>query len=512
MTNFRLGEDSLDFNVVEQFLAGDIAVSISADKRARLEVVRKFVEDHINGDETHYGINTGFGRLANNKISKEKIEELQVNLIRSHAFGVGELLTHDQVRLMMLCRAHVIAMGYSGASLEVTDTLIAMINKGVTPVVPSQGSVGASGDLAPLSFLALAMMGEGEAFYKGEKYPAFKALKKAGIKPARLHAKDGLTLINGTQAMTSLAAIAITKAGRLIKAIDIVSALTIEGLKGSSSPFGEDINSVRGQKGQQKSASAMRKLLIDSKIISAHVHCSRVQDPYSLRCIPQVHGAARDAYYYALDVVSRELNSCTDNPLVFPETGRIVSGGNFHGEPLAIAMDTLSIAVAELGSISERRIEQLTDPKSEELSVLFLTPQPGLNSGFMIPHVVASSLVSENKTLAHPASVDSMPTSAGQEDHVSMGMWAARKALKIIENVEWIATIEVMAACQAIDLHDDDLRPGRGTAEAYRLVREKVEYLETDRFLMPEAHALHKEIWGTGFVSSVEDVIGKIEL
>lgn len=505
---FKLGEDQLTLKNVSIFLAGDIDVLVSKEKRAHLEKVRKFVTDHIDSEHTYYGINTGFGRLAHTKVDLDDLEKLQANLVRSHAFGVGEDMDHDAVRLMMLLRAHVIAMGYSGASLEALDLLVEMINRDVVPVVPSQGSVGASGDLAPLAFLGLAMIGEGDVIYKGEKYPAAEGLKKAGLKPIKLHAKDGLTLINGTQAMTALASIAILKAENLIKLMDVAAALTVEGFKGSNSPFDEDIHKIRPQVGQANSAAVMRKLLEDSEIISSHIKCERVQDPYSLRCVPQVHGAARDAFYYARDVISRELNSCTDNPLVFADKGKIVAGGNFHGEPLAMAMDMLSIAMSELGSIAERRIQQLTDPESGDIPVLFLTPKPGLNSGFMIPHVVASSLASENKTLAHPASVDSIPTSADHEDHVSMGMWAARKALKVIENVEWIGVIEVVAACQAIDLHEDNCKPGKGTKEAFKEIRKFVKFVDTDRYLMPEVRCLHEVVVAGEFVSAVESVVG----
>lgn len=505
----KLGEDKITFEVLEKYFSGPCEIVLSDGQRKKLQKVRDYVEGHISAEHSVYGINTGFGRLANEKISMSQLEELQVNLIRSHAFGVGEPLDVNIVRLMMLLRANVIAMGYSGASLGVVDLLAGMINKDVVPIVPSQGSVGASGDLSPLAFLALAMIGEGEVIYKDEIISAKDGLKKVGLKPVTLHAKDGLTLINGTQAMTAVAAVAILRARHLIKLMDISSALCVEGMRGSLAPFDADIHFVRQQPGQINSARMMRGLLKDSKIISSHANCDRVQDPYSLRCVPQVHGAVRDAFAYAEGVVLRELNCCTDNPLVFPESGKIVSGGNFHGEPLAIAMDTLSIAMAELGAISERRIEQLTNPKSHDLPVLFLTPKPGINSGFMIPHVVATSLASENKTLAHPASIDSMPTSAGQEDHVSMGMWAARKALKIIENVEWISVIETVSACQAIDLHEKKFEPGKGTQTAYDQVREYVKFMERDRWLMPEVNNLHEYIMGQEFVSKVEKVLGE---
>jgi len=509
MNQFKLGEDKLTFDIVREFLAHNIEVKITEEKREHLKKVRDFVENCVTSKETFYGINTGFGRLANEKIEEKDLEKLQTNLVRSHAFGVGEPLPIDQVRLMTLLRAHVIALGYSGASLEVVDHLIEMINHEVVPIVPCQGSVGASGDLSPLAHLALAMIGEGEVYFKEKTTSADIALKEIGLLPLKLKAKDGLTLINGTQAMTAIAAIAVLRAEHLVKYMDLVSALSIEGLRGSSSPFDEDVHRIRRQKGQSQVARQIQRLIFDSEIISEHINCGRVQDPYSLRCIPQVHGAARDAFIYAKDIIERELNACTDNPLVFIEAEKIVSGGNFHGEPIAIAMDTLGIAISELGAISERRVEQLTNPKSGDLPVMFLTPKPGLNSGFMIPHVVATSLASENKTLAHPASVDSMTTSAGQEDHVSMGMWATRKVHQIIDNVEWIGTTEAIAACQAIDLHENKLKPGKGTEIAYDFIRDHVKFLEEDRYMMPEVRKFHETLKEEKLVSEVEEKLGE---
>lgn len=509
MTAFKLGEDEFTFEAVELFLRGRLKVVLTPSRRRMLAKVRRFVEGRIDAEHAYYGINTGFGRLANEKIDIGELEELQANLIRSHAFGVGDELSRDAVKLMMLFRAHSIAMGYSGASLSVIDLLVRMIQRGVWPVVPSKGSVGASGDLVPLAHLALAMIGEGEAYYNDKKLGADSALKAAGLKPVKLSVKDGISLINGTQAMTAVSAIAILKARRLIKLMDMSAALSVEGMRGSISPFDSDIHKVRNQNGQKIAASMIRRMIKGSGIIKAHAHCSRVQDPYSLRCVPQVHGAVRDAYRYASEVVLKEMNACTDNPLVFEKKGKIISGGNFHGEPIAIAVDALSIAMAELGSISERRIEQLTNPKSGDLPVLFLTPRPGLNSGFMIPHVVAASLASENKTLAHPASIDSMPTSAGQEDHVSMGMWAARKAIEIIKNVEWIAVIEMMAAAQAIDLHEEKFRPGAGTAVLYGEIRRRVKFLNRDRYMIPEAKRLHRALVEGDIVDIVEKKVGR---
>lgn len=487
---FRLGEDKLTFAHIKKYLSDELEIELTPSRRKHLEKVRSFVESKIHSTDTYYGINTGFGRLASEKIPAGELKQLQVNLIRSHACGVGEPFSNDIVRMMMLLRANVLAMGYSGSSLPVLDLLMKMIAKKIIPIVPSKGSVGASGDLAPLAHLALAMIGEGEVHYNSKKMSASSALKSAGLKPVELQAKDGLTLINGTQAMTAIASIALINIESLIERSDEAAALTVEGMRGSLRPFESEIHEVRGQKGQIESAHAIRHLLKNSKNIRSHKHCSRVQDAYSLRCVPQVHGAVRDAYNFAYDIIARELNACTDNPLVFPDMDRIVSGGNFHGEVIAFAMDMMAIAISELGSISERRIEQMTNPKSHDLPVLFLTPHPGINSGFMIPHVVASALASENKTLAHPASVDSIPTSAGQEDHVSMGMWAAMKLLKIIDNVRYIIVIELMAASQACDLREEKFPLGEGTERVYEFVRKHVKFIDQDRYIAPEMESL----------------------
>jgi histidine ammonia-lyase len=510
MKGFRLGEDLLTITDIRSFIGGGLEPHLSAKREALLLKNRKVLDKLITG-ETYYGINTGFGRLANTKIEAKDLKRLQTNLIRSHAFGAGGELSRNIVRLMMLLRAHMLAMGYSGISLPPLKLLIEMIRQDLTPIVPEKGSVGASGDLSPLAYIALAMMGEGEVYYRGERLESKKALQKAGLKAVELAPRDGLALVNGTQAMTATGAILVTRGEDLIKLMDMAAALSVEGIRASATPFNHELNAIRNQRGQVKAAAAIRKMIEGSEIIRAHKDCGRVQDPYSFRCIPQVHGAVRDVYYYTREILEREMNACTDNPVILKD-GRILSGGNFHGEPLALAFDAFAIAFAELGSISERRIEQLTNPKSHDLPVMFLTPNPGLNSGFMIPHVVAASLVSENKVLAHPASVDNIPTSAGQEDHVSMGMWGARKALSILDNLEWIAVIELMAAAEAIDLHEKRLSPGKGTSILYRYIRRFVKPLKDDRFLAPEAELLLEEIRSGRLIRSVERGIGRLEV
>lgn len=483
MSGLKLGSGELDLKSIGNFLKGGCKIEITSDVRQRVVDCRTFVESKLNEDKAYYGINTGFGLLANKRIPKEQLEQLQTNLILSHASGVGEPLPKDVVKLMMLLRASVLSMGYSGVRFELLDLLVKMIEKEVIPYVPCQGSVGASGDLAPLAHLALAMIGEGNAYYADNLMPAAKALKEAGLAPVRLQAKEGLALVNGTQMMTALASVAMLKAFDMLMTADIAGALSIEGLRGSIAPFDARIHDVRGQSGQKKSADTIRKLLDGSQIIASHKGCSRVQDPYSMRCIPQVHGAVRDLVEFARGIIERELNACTDNPLVFAKTGDILSGGNFHGEPVAFACDVLAIGMTELGNISERRVEQMTNPKNGELPFKFLTANPGLNSGFMIPHVVSGALASENKTLSHPASVDTVPSSGGQEDHVSMGPWAARKLHMVLDNLEKILAIELLSAAQAVDLHEEKHPQAAGTGAVYSLIREKIPFMATDRFV-----------------------------
>lgn len=476
----RIDGGQFTLDSLRRFLDGE-NVAVSTEVRKRLREVRTFVEEAVDSEEVYYAINTGFGLLSKKIIPRKNLEKLQENLILSHAVGVGRPFSEEIVRLIMLLRANVLALGYSGVREETLDLLVDMINRGVLPVIPEQGSVGASGDLAPLAHLALCMIGRGEAVFEGKGLSARRALAQAGLRPVKLAAKEGIALINGTQAMAAMGALALIKLDNLIKVADIVGSMSVEGDSASRRPFDARLAKLRPHPGQIATAANVRSLIARSQIIESHRKCTRVQDPYSFRCIPQVHGAVKGQLAYARGVILTELGSCTDNPIIFADDGEIISGGNFHGEPLALAMDAMAMAVAELGSISERRVAILMTPLAGEIDEKFLTPESGINSGLMIPHVTMSSLVSENKVLSHPSSVDSIPTSGGQEDHVSMGTFSARKALKVIENVEEILAIELFAACEAIDLQRDRGRPGKGTGAVYDLVRESVPEIRGDR-------------------------------
>jgi histidine ammonia-lyase len=462
---------------------GAVQVELHPEARARVAVARKWVEERARDAEPHYGINTGFGTLAEVKIQQKDLAKLQRNLVLSHSAGVGDPLPLPEARALMLLRCNVLARGHSGIRLETLEQVVAMLNKGCVPVVPQRGSVGASGDLAPLAHLALVVIGEGEAFVGGERMAGKKALAKVGLAPVELQAKEGLALVNGTQAMTAVGGLALRRAERLAEVADLAGAMTLEGLLGSHHPFEARIQEVRGQQGQVAAAAHLRALLADSPLNASHQgpSCSKVQDPYSLRCMPQVHGAARDGITFCRGVLDREANAATDNPLVFPDKGDIVSGGNFHGQPVAMALDLLAIAVAQLGAISERRVEQLVNPSLSGLPP-FLAKNHGLNSGFMMAQVTSAALVSENKILCHPACVDTIPSSAGREDHVSMGMAAALKARQVVDHVRTCLAIELLVAAQAIDLRAP-LRPAKKVAEAHAQIRSKVPTMNEDREL-----------------------------
>jgi histidine ammonia-lyase len=433
-----------------------------------------------------YGINTGFGKLARSHIAEHELELLQTNLVRSHAVGVGPLLDDATVRLILILKAASLARGYSGVRLEVIELLLALVNRGVLPCIPGKGSVGASGDLAPLSHMTLTLLGEGDVRRNGVIMPAAKALSEAGLEPIRLSAKEGLALLNGTQVSTALALRGLLQIRSVFDAALIVGALCVDAARGSDAPFDARIHEVRGQPGQIATATCYRSLLSGSEIRRSHlVHDDRVQDPYSLRCQPQVMGACLDVINNAARTLLIEANAVTDNPLVF--NGEVLSGGNFHAEPVALAADTLALAAAEIGALSERRIALLIDSSISGLPA-FLTPRPGVNSGFMIAHVTAAALASENKSLAHPASVDSLPTSANQEDHVSMATFAARRLGEMAENTRTIVAIELLAAAQGIDFH----RPMTSSPlleKVHAALREKVDKLENDRYLAPDIEA-----------------------
>jgi histidine ammonia-lyase len=478
---------NLGLDQIEQVARASARVELSALARERVRAARALVEARLDDGEAHYGINTGFGTLAEVRIARGDLEKLQRNLVLSHAAGVGEPLSPAEARALVLLRANVLAKGHSGIREETLDLVLALLERNCIPVVPERGSVGASGDLAPLAHLALVVIGEGEAWVGGQRLPGREALARVGLRPVVLQAKEGLALVNGTQAMVAVGALVQVRADRLAAMADVAGAMTLEGLLGSHRPFLASIQAARGQPGQTAAAAHLRDLLADSALNASHQgpDCHRVQDPYSLRCMPQVHGAARDGLAFSRGVLAREANAATDNPLVFADVGDIVSGGNFHGQPVSLALDVLAIAASHLATISERRVEQLVNPMLSGLPP-FLARNPGLDSGYMIAQVTSAALVSENKVLAHPASVDSIPSSAGREDHVSMGMTAALKARSVVENVRTCLAIEMLVAAQALDLRRP-LRPSTRVAEAHRRIRDVVPHLDEDR-------ELHKDI------------------
>ncbi|EYF04098.1 histidine ammonia-lyase [Chondromyces apiculatus] len=490
-------------------------VAVCDEARTRTAASRQAIDDILaDGDDAPavYGVNTGFGALAEKRIALHDIATLQRNLVRSHACGVGPDLGDAEVRAMILLRAQVIALGYSGVRPLVLDALVGLLESNVCPRIPAQGSVGASGDLAPLAHLALALIGEGEARHGGTLLPAAEALARAGLAPVDLVAKEGLALINGTQYMTAIGALALRDAAALCALADVAGAMSLEALMGSRRPFDDRLMQVRPHPGQISVARNLRVLLAESEIMAAHADCSRVQDAYSLRCMPQVHGASRDALGWATEVLHREANSVTDNPTVFLREGAadLLSGGNFHGQPVALALDLAAIAAAELANISERRVEQLVNPSLSCGLPSFLAPQSGLNSGFMIAQVASAALVSENKVLCHPASVDSIPTSANREDHVSMGSISARKLSQVIDNVRSSIAIELLCAAQGLDLRRP-LRPTAGVAAAHAAIRKVVPELTTDRPLYKDIALVSDLIRGGELLQAVEAVTGSLQ-
>ena len=488
MNALHISGNDLTLECVRDVACERRAALLSADAREAVNLARAVVEEIVAGNKVAYAITTGVGKLSDVRIAGDQIRELQVNLVRSHAVGVGTPLSIAETRAMMLLRANSLAKGHSGVRALVIDTLCEMLNRGVTPVVPSQGSVGASGDLAPLAHLALALIGEGECFDdKGLRITSADALKRAQIKPLVLEAKETISLINGTQAMLAVGTLALLAAERLVDSADVLGGLCCDALKGTDAAFDERIHKARPHSGQMKSAANLRRMLEGSAIRESHRQCGRVQDAYSLRCIPQVHGAVRDTLAHCRSVFETELNSAVDNPLVFitnadKAEGDVISGGNFHGEPLAFALDFLAIALSALAGISERRIERLVNPALSEGLPPFLAPGAGLNSGFMMPQVTAAALVSENKVLAHPASVDSITTSGNKEDYVSMGMTAALKLRRVVENTRNVLAIEAMAVAQAIDFLAPLKTSKRGQA-AHAAIRSVCPTMEHDRVM-----------------------------
>jgi histidine ammonia-lyase len=511
-SSYGIDGKNLSLDRIADLVQVDSKITLSKEALVRVKESRRLVEKLAAGNQPLYGINTGFGVLARQRVPAEGLEKLQENLILSHAVGVGDPVPVEIVRLMLLLKANGLAVGLSGARPTVIDFLLRFYNEKITPVVYTKGSLGASGDLAPLAHLTLALLGFGDVVSNGEKESAAKALERLGLEPLRLKAKEGLALINGTQFMAAYAVHCLLRIQRLIVTADLAAAMTLESIRGSAAPFDRRIAQARPHRGQSAVAARMRQLLQGSEILPSHINCQKVQDPYSIRCVPQVHGAVQDAFEHARLVTETEINSATDNPLVFPE-GDIVSGGNFHGEPIAFVLDYLAMAVAELASISERRLylllggDTLGDIKLPKL----LMHDTGLNSGFMLPQYTAAALVSENKVFAHPASVDSIPSSLGQEDHVSMGAISATKLLEVVKNSETVLAIEMMSAAQALDfIHP--LKAGRGVEAAHAELRRRISFAESDRLFHHDIETALELVRSGVLIRAAESAVGALVL
>jgi len=483
-------------------------VEISEEAKEKVVIARKFVDELVDSKKVVYGITTGFGKFSDILISKEASQDLQTNLIISHSCGVGNPFSEEIVRAIMLLRVNNLAKGHSGIHPITIQTLVDMLNAGVHPIIPEKGSLGASGDLAPLSHMVLVLLGLGEAIYKNERLDGAEAMKRAGLSTIKLTSKEGLALINGTQVMTAVGTIAAYEAIQLLKLSDISAALTVEALNGITDAFDPRLHAVRPHKGQIDTAANMLRLLQNSGLTTLQGDI-RVQDAYTLRCIPQIHGASKDAVNYVVERINIEINAVTDNPILFPEDGVVFSGGNFHGQPMALPFDFLGIALAEVANVAERRIERLVNPQLSGLPA-FLTPNGGLHSGFMIAQYAAAALVSENKVLAHPASVDSISSSANQEDHVSMGTIAARKAKEILFNAQNVIAIELLSAAQAIDFGDAS-KLGIGTSAAYNVVRSHVTKIVEDRVMSIDFNKIYDIIKTNEIVEAVEKVLGPLK-
>jgi histidine ammonia-lyase len=495
MESLLLDGQSLTLAQIEAVALHAQPVALAPQANHRIAQSRSLIESILAAGQTVYGVNTGFGKLSDVRIPDGSLAQLQTNLVRSHAGGVGQPLSEPESRAMLLLRANVLAKGFSGCRVELVELLLVLLNASVHPVIPEKGSVGASGDLAPLAHLALVVIGEGEAFYRGERIPGSEALKRAGLKPLALAAKEGLALLNGTQAMTAVGALAVARAIRLARLADGSGAMALEALMGTPAAFDPRIHDARPHSGQKAAAAHLLQLLHGSEIREAHrEHDSRVQDAYCLRCMPQVHGAVRGALQHVRSILEIESGSATDNPLVFPgpdgsTEGSVLSGGNFHGAPLAYAFDYAAIALTDLASITERRIDRLLNPDINEGLPAFLSPDPGLSSGFMMAQIVAAALINECQVLAHPSSTGSIPTSGGKEDHVSMGMTGALKLRQIVEHAERIVAIELMCAAQGLE-HRRPLMSGREVEGIYKSIRATIPRLEQDRVLATDIDAL----------------------
>ena len=483
---------------------GDTPVKVSSSASPRILASRKVIEDIVARDAVVYGVSTGFGKLSDVRIPRGKLGQLQLNLVRSHACGIGNPLSEPEVRAMMLLRANVLALGFSGIRLEIIGMLCDLLNHHVCPVIPEKGSVGASGDLAPLAHLALSLIGEGEAFFEGERVESREALRRAGLEPQRLEAKEGLALLNGTQAMHAVGGLALLRARRLARVADVCGAMSLEALKGTPAAFDLRLQDARPHPGQKAVAKHLLSILEGSEIRRSHLkNDPRIQDAYSLRCMPQVHGAVRGALSHCEDVLLVESGSATDNPLVFSESGDVISGGNFHGAPLALTLDYAAIALTDLMSISERRIERLVNPDMNEGLPAFLAREPGMQSGFMIAHVAAVALLNEAKVLAHPSSIDNVPTSGGKEDHVSMGMTGALKFRAIVGLAENLLAIELLAGAEALE-HRRPLKAGVGVESAFTALRKIAQPLTEDRSLSGDIARVAEAICRGDFDSGYE--------
>lgn len=507
MHTIYIDGNSLTLKDLVDVARNNASVQLSEEAISRIKKSRALVDKFVEKEKVVYGLTTGFGKFSDVTISKEDTAKLQANLIRSHSCGVGKPLAEEDVRGAMLLRTNALVKGYSGIRLKTINVLVEMLNKKVHPVIPEKGSLGASGDLSPLAHMVLVMLGEGEAYYQGVRMKGKEAMEKADIPTIQLTSKEGLALINGTPVMTAIGGLTAYDALNLAKLADISAALTIEALNGITDAYDERVHNIRPHEGQMNCAKNLLNLTKKSQLTSKQGDI-RVQDAYTLRCIPQIHGASKDAINYVVEKINIELNSVTDNPLIFADDKKVISGGNFHGQPMALAFDFLGIALSEFANSSERRIERLVNPQLSGLPG-FLTEKGGLNSGFMIPQYTAAALVSENKVLAHPASVDSIPSSANQEDHVSMGTIAARKAKEILYNTTRVLAIELYAAAQAIDF-SDPIKLGQGTKVAYEEIRKKVEKLNEDRIMNVDIDACAALIENNTILDAVESKVGEL--
>jgi histidine ammonia-lyase len=499
---------SLTLETLNQVRTPCVPVALAETAKERMLACRQVIQQAMNEGQVIYGVNTGFGKFSDVQISFENLEQLQENLVLSHAAGVGKPLLPEVVRMILLLKANTLAKGYSGCRPVIVEYLLKFLAADMLPVIPEKGSVGASGDLAPLAHLVLPLIGLGEAFYQGRQISGKAGLEILGLEPIRLQAKEGLALLNGTQVTTALACLALLRLKNLMKVADIIGAMSLEALKGTPTAFEEKIHQLRGLPGQIQVAANLRKLLNGSHIVASHRNCSKIQDAYSLRCMPQVHGTVRDSVKHIESILAIEINSVTDNPIIFLEEKQILSGGNFHAQPISMAGDILAIAATQLANISERRIEYMLDPSTSCMAG-FLTEEGGLNSGFMLAQVTAASLVSENKILAHPASVDSIPTSANKEDFVSMGTHAARKALEVVSNSEYVLAIELLCATQGMDFKKP-LVSSSVLVQMAEKVRGRIPHWDRDRYLAPEIEKACELIRNPEFLWQAEKTVGAL--